>query len=390
MELTNYITQLLHAHDCVIVPQFGGFIANYRAANVDWINQKISPPTKTVLFNSNLIQNDGLLGNAIAADKDISYPTAVGMIDKQVKTWQTDLAKGKRVEIGELGFLFKVNHQIVFEQSREMNILLSAYGLSEVSFVNFSSQPSENVIIAERSVAKQNGFKSEKQEEGVVIVLNPTKKIEPVEIPSQDEKVIPMATYRNARVIKYLGVAAAIPLLFYSYWIPMQTDFIDTGKIQFADFNPIHKAPERQYQMRVGSYDLPAIETVQTWEDLTGQLSDDVTIYNYQFDEQLYIPIRLDKNLNRGTIESQPQLKDAVVQVANENDFHVIAGCFSIKENAENLILELKEKGYQASLYDFKGGLYRVSMGNFVSETEAESKLATFKANGFSGWILKK
>lgn len=392
MELTNYIAQLLHAHDCVIVPQFGGFIANYRSANVDWTNKKISPPAKSVLFNSNLIHNDGLLGNAIALDQKITYPNALALIDNHVKSWQIDLAKGKRVEIGELGFLFKVNNQIVFEQSRELNILLNAYGLSEISFVNFASKPAEKIVVVEKPVIELVEARRPENEEGVVIALNPTKKIESIETPVQDEKIIPIESYRNRRAIKYLAVAAALPLLFYSYWIPMETDFIDTGKIQFADFNPIHKAPERSYQIRLESFDLPAIAEVQTWEDLTGQLSADVEVYNYQFDDQLYIPIRLDKTATVVTqeIDSQLSQTDQSVNETGELNFHVIAGCFSIKENAENLVIDLKNKGYKASVHDFKGGLYRVSMGAFANETEAESKLATFKANGFSGWILKK
>jgi hypothetical protein len=49
----------------VIVPEFGGFIANYESA---WINRQralIFPPYKQILFNGNLTQNDGLLANEL-------------------------------------------------------------------------------------------------------------------------------------------------------------------------------------------------------------------------------------------------------------------------------------------------------------------------------------
>ena len=61
MELSGYIGDLLQKHNCVIVPEFGGFIANYKSAVIDTVNNRINPPSKSVLFNPNLVNNDGLL-----------------------------------------------------------------------------------------------------------------------------------------------------------------------------------------------------------------------------------------------------------------------------------------------------------------------------------------
>ena len=64
------------------------------------------------------------------------------------------------------------------------------------------------------------------------------KQIEEEPVEESDDKVISIAP-KKRRAFRYLAVAAALPILFYAYWIPMETDFIDTGKIQMADFNPI-------------------------------------------------------------------------------------------------------------------------------------------------------
>lgn len=385
MELTGYIAQLLQEHDCVIVPHFGGFIANYQSAAIDSHAKKISPPSKSVLFNSNLIHNDGLLGYSIVSDQAISYPSALDFISSEVKKWQSDLAKGKRIEIGELGFLFRSNNQLVFEQSREVNILLSAYGLTEISFVNFQEVAPKKVEIIEKIEPVLDRSK-----EAVIIALQPEQSIETIaESDEVDEQIIPIQSNRNRKILKYMGVAAVIPILFYTYWIPMETDFIDTGKIQFSDFNPIHRAPERQYQMRLETATYPTIETQETWEELTENLSENVTVYNYHFDDQLYIPIRLDKTAT--VVEETIEQKNSTQKTINTGgEYHVIGGCFSVKENAENLVADLKSKGYQASIFDFKGGLYRVSAGDYSNSIEAEAKLDAFKSSGFSGWILKK
>lgn len=388
MELSIYIEQLLQEHNCVIVPHFGGFIGNYQSATMNWSSRKIAPPSKSVLFNSNLIHNDGLLGHAVSADQQIAYPAALDFIQNKVKNWQLALDKGKRVEIGELGFLFKANNQIIFEQSRELNILLSAYGLTEISFVNFAPATVAEAPLEKLTIAPENKV----VKESLIIELNPEQSINAIEVEEKDEQIIPIEARNNKRLLKYIGVAAAIPLMFYTYWIPMETDFIDTGKIQFADFNPIRKAPERSYQLRHNDFESPTIEHVKTWDELTENLSAHVAIYNYQFDDQLYIPIRLDKTATAVNTEIQEQngLSQGNDEKAKGLNYHLIGGCFSVKENAENLVVDLRKQGYEASIYDFKGGLYRVSAGDYSTGSIAEERLSEFKSKGFSGWILKR
>ena len=71
----DYISDLLFLHDCVIIPDFGGFICNYRSAYIDADSGVICPPGKDILFNRNLTHNDGLLVNWIADKENISCQT---------------------------------------------------------------------------------------------------------------------------------------------------------------------------------------------------------------------------------------------------------------------------------------------------------------------------
>lgn len=72
----EYISDLLFLHDCVIIPDFGGFICNYKSAHIDEENGLICPPAKDILFNRNLTHNDGLLVNWIACKENITYEKA--------------------------------------------------------------------------------------------------------------------------------------------------------------------------------------------------------------------------------------------------------------------------------------------------------------------------
>lgn len=392
MELTGYIANLLQKHDCVIVPKFGGFIANYQSATIDTINGRIQPPSKQLLFNPNLLNNDGLLGNAIATAQEISYPNALDFIDVNVANWKSELNAGNRIEIGEIGFLFNLNGQITFEQNREVNLLLSAYGLSSIQFVDLSTQieKSEVKTLTVHPASIDNVVEPVQVKQPEVIRLNPTFQIEK-EVVSKDEideTPVVELEQRKSNVLKYLAVAAAIPLMFYSYWIPMQTDFIETGKIQIADFNPIQSPPARNYEMRIEGFESNSTVETKTWEDLTGHLSENVNVYNYQFDDELYIPIKLDKTATK--FDANSKKEELSTKETSDLVYHVISGCFSVKSNADQLVIDLNKEGYNARILDLKGGLYRVTSGDFSNRTTAKQKLKDFKESGYSGWILKK
>jgi hypothetical protein len=383
MSIAPHIAELLHHHNCVIVPNFGGFIANYTSATIQPIDRRIWPPSKHVLFNPKLVNNDGLLGQTIAETNQITYPQAIDFINDSVKKWQADLAKGKRIEIGEIGFLVQEKGQILFEQNREINLLLQAYGLSSIQFTSFAEKVIETtfpqVVVDDHQILEGN---TQKEAKIIQLVATDSKPDEAIILPIQEKK--------KSNGWKYIAAAAAIPLLFYSYWIPAQTDFINTGKIQLADFNPIHQTPQRVFAMRTNVQELPSVSEFPTWEELTKSVVDsDASVFNYQLDEDFFIPILLDKT-KTSVVVDQTALHQPERSSTTDKSFHLIGGCFSIKENADKFVLDLKEKGFNASILDFENGLYRVTAGSFSDASEADQNLTTFVNQGFSGWVLKK
>ena len=409
MELSKHIAHLLQKHNCVIVPDFGGFIANYKSAVIDHSKMHVMPPSKSVLFNPNLVNNDGLLGNSIAHEKEITYPSALDLISDNVNDWKKQLSNGNRIEIGEIGFLFQQDGQIILEQNRETNLLLNAYGLTSIRFVNFEKELLSTLVVENKEIkieakpfVKLNAVSANLQakpieKETPVIVLESaveTATISENETQAKEDPQIIQIERKHRSRLKYIAVAVAIPLLFYSYWIPMETDFIDTGKIQVSDFNPIHKTSERIYKLRETTFDKKEYLLLKSWDELTENLRENAAVYNYHFDDELYIPIKLDKTATSGPKEiATINENNNEVLVGNTNQalpYHIIGGCFSVKSNADQLVKDLIDQGYKASIFDLKNGLYRVSAGDYQNKDTANDNLNHFKNGGFSGWILKK
>ena len=61
IELSRHIEMLLLENDCVVVPDFGGFIAHYQPARYVEEEGIFLPPLRTVGFNPQLTMNDGML-----------------------------------------------------------------------------------------------------------------------------------------------------------------------------------------------------------------------------------------------------------------------------------------------------------------------------------------
>jgi hypothetical protein len=117
-KIEKHISTLLYEHDCVIVPNLGGFVANYAAAKIHPTQHTFMPPSKHLVFNKNLKNNDGLLANHIATQEKTNYPEALKYIDHFVSDINSELKRGSKVKIDDVGTLFlDVERNIQFEPS---------------------------------------------------------------------------------------------------------------------------------------------------------------------------------------------------------------------------------------------------------------------------------
>lgn len=80
------------------------------------------------------------------------------------------------------------------------------------------------------------------------------------------------------------------------------------------------------------------------------------------------------------------------IDKVGEKDFHVIAGAFELKSNAEKKINQLQKQGYKARvLGENKWGLIQVAFDSFETRNEARITLAEVKEEGFKdAWLLVK
>lgn len=133
MDLAVYIEELLYENDCVILPTIGGFIVNPTTAQIDFVEQQLCPPSKTVSFNPKLVNNDGLLAHYISQKQHISYKQAQINIEGYTRQIERELFDNKIVHFNNIGKLYFNSDSKLEFVPEETNFLRSAYGLPTIS-----------------------------------------------------------------------------------------------------------------------------------------------------------------------------------------------------------------------------------------------------------------
>tara|TARA_R110002073_G_scaffold279026_1_gene442962 strand:+ start:220977 stop:221906 length:930 start_codon:yes stop_codon:yes gene_type:complete len=133
VKLTSYISDLLYRYECVIIPDFGGFVTNTKSAQINHFSKIFHPPSKQLTFNNHLKNNDGLLANYIASVDKIPFKCAMNFIQFEIDEWRKELENNDLV-LDRIGKLRLEKDNLIFEPQTEVNYLTTSYGLS--SFVS--------------------------------------------------------------------------------------------------------------------------------------------------------------------------------------------------------------------------------------------------------------
>jgi len=352
MNLEKYICDLLYRHECVIVPDFGGFITNYEAANIQSTTHAIMPPRRYLVFNSGLTINDGLLATEISSHLKCSFEQAMQTIRRDVTAWQERLKAGKTILLPCIG-TFKLNREgkIEFQPDPEQNFFIETFGMN-------------------------------------VLVISPLQK----------QRIKPKAAFRNrrktsersGRALRRAAMAAAItvPLLATSIWGYLNYDSLKQYAIQHSGivrmFSPVSKPkPAAVPENYLG--EVPD----------QGLIENSKALLNAGSTEEIAIGSVAEKTVT-DTQHDETLLAGAVVPVVTApptvatRAYHIIVGSFESLENARHLVDELIASGWDAQVVGSEYGMHRVSLISVHNKQEALQKLENTRQDGNpEAWLLR-
>ena len=131
--IIKYLTELLLDHECVIVPEFGAFITKETPAVLDYVNHLLTPPSKELAFNGQLVSDDGLLIGYVAEKQGVTTTEAAKMVHDFAMRNLAVLEASGILRLDGMGVLTRVtDRDYVFQLDEGLNLLGDAFGLTTI------------------------------------------------------------------------------------------------------------------------------------------------------------------------------------------------------------------------------------------------------------------
>lgn len=354
-QITHLIAELLFKHDCVIVPNFGGFVARNYNSNFSKGSNVLYPQSKHILFNKNLIHNDGLLISAFMQKTDMPLSDATKQIEDYKDYVQSLLSVKKRFELDNIGLLYiDTENSLRFEAKTDVNFLLESFGF-------------EPVIANELVIEPENQFSVKQFEDRKIVVET---------IISKKRSYAKIATLA-------IGIPVTLAfLLFAAYSKPMKP-------LLESSFNPFY-TPEKTYTPDTLKTNkaifIPTVQKPSLLVDANGfatfKLSESGNVLVASINDSV---AKTDK-----TTVIKP-LYVSTNKRSFDGKYQVVVGCFGVEENAEKLVKELEHKNVSAGISGVNSrGLHVVSCGGFNSKEEATNLLLSVKTEFPNAWVMSK
>ena len=228
----HYISELLFLHDCVILPNFGGFVGNPQSAKLNKTTGVLSPPSKQILFNTNLKTNDGLLITHISNQEGVTQEVAKNEVDIYATKITDKLTSSKVLRIDKIGlFTLGKEGNVIFLQDSSNNYSLDAFGM----------KATHNKTVERESIV----------EEEVAATIKTIR----------TQSNSPRAFLRAAAVI--------IPLVAFSYISISQQEGINNVYTQMASLNPfettviVEPVSEVIPELKIEFEAIPVVEIIE-------------------------------------------------------------------------------------------------------------------------------
>ncbi|MGM0479468.1 MAG: SPOR domain-containing protein [Bacteroidota bacterium] len=372
------LSSLLLQNDCVVIPAFGGFVASTISARIEPASGVITPPRKALRFNKSLIDNDGLLVNAIARKKNISYEEAYQRVKTDTQKIQRQLNSGERVLFQNVGYLYKNNNgKVAFEQDRFFNLLLSSYGMANIQFI-----PAEEQV--ESAPEKEHAPREKELHPAPAAVEQPETNNAHTNADVMEHPATKKERNTLKKVVRIAAVAALIPIAFYSFWIPMKTDVLQSGVIYTSDFNPFQDNVSALYKRNTNNVKIEkdTVKKEASLQSITAHLQPNSgDVFSYPIDKDRFIPVRFNPKSGTGASGTPEKSKGS---------YHIIVGSFEQRSNAEAMIKKLNTAGYNGQIVDVHNGLHRVSAAQKNTKEAILQALNRLQVKGWSSWVLKQ
>lgn len=340
-ELVRHIETLLLENDCVVVPNFGGFITHYMPASWDDKDQVFSPPVRTIGFNPQLKMNDGILVQSYMEAYNTDFSDATRILGQKINELVDVLHKEGVVYLANIGELsLSVHGTYLFTPYDDKIISPILYGLDSFE------------------IQALNSLRHSSVEKGTASLPATPKRTYDIRI--------------NRAFVRNAVAAVAAVLLFFYMSTPIENTHVE--RVNYAQLLPTDFLGQiEQHSLLTTSVaatntkesEVPAatatteVESIESAEDKEDKIEQD------DLAEEMSLP-------------------------AIKKRYHIVVASVASEKEAQNIASKLKANGYSDTSILSEGKKVRVSIDAYSTREEADAFLAELrKDNAYkTAWLL--
>ena len=368
IELARHIEILLLENDCVIIPDFGGFIAHYQAARYIKEENLYLPPVRTIGFNPQLTINDGLLAQSYMQAHHTDFPDATRMIEKEVGELKKHLYQEGCTEMHGIGVLhYNIHGTYEFHPNEDGALSPTLYGLSSFSINRL---------------------------EHLTSTISATTR----ELLPREEKKKRTVPFKRQWIGNAVAVAVAVALFFFLS-VPVENTYVDKGNYASLGTDGLFDAirsqslattlvttPTKPQQPKKKSIKnnqntlkpvAVKVEKVKKAPEAAPEKSSVAATPNHTAQ-----PV--------ATSKPAPEKKEAAPSTPKKKNYCIIVSSLPTAKDAQQVLNDYKQKGYKDVKIIEGSGRYRLSLCSFANKAAAYKKLNELKQNDAfkNAWIL--
>lgn len=338
MDLYDVVYQLIKENDCVIIPEFGGFVCNYFEAKIDLSNQEFYPPVKKIAFNRELKHNDGLLINFLTRKYCIEWKEAENNVVDFVRELNAVLRDKKTLKFENVGEFSVRDNTIVFTPFSNQNLFEGSFGLKRFNFPMLKTGKKGVQIQNKPILSKSKEAKTNKK-----------------------KRLISPAIFYSSAVAVMVGL---IVIAFQFDWIRFEKQELHEN----ANMVPVElfsNSRPSETKNKLITLDNSVTEIVGNPEILNSE-----SVESESIEPKIIKPEILENTINFNA--------------------HVIGGSFSNLINANNYKQNLENSGFNSQVLPLNNGMYRVAVKSFSENSAAIAELQSLRnqTGNQSLWVL--
>ena len=326
------IEYLLLNHDYVVIPTLGTFIVQQLDARRNEDEEVFLPPYRSVRFNAELIQDDGLLRTSISGIYNVSDEQAGQMLGTWIDEFTQMLDDEGCIDFGTIGLFTRDKADNLVFQSQESGVTTpDYYGLDAFHFRELPQAPKAKVVPIAASM-------------------------------EADEKEITIRI--NRRIANFAAAACAAILLFVFFSLPPMQDqkqelrsslkelLVPSSHTSAAGHKTVTSAPA---SLKTGKTE----EAEKVRKEAQPHASEEAGV-KAKADVPDHVPAG----------NAQPQ--SLALPLAKDGYCIVLASAIS-ERNAQKYVETLTQRGFISARIVKSDSMLRVVVGRYASEEEAAS-----------------